>query len=95
MDILILAVAFAAFAGTLVASVLGYLGSGEAWNLKKFLASVMRGLVAAVALALAYNFTEINTVSYMIAFLGGAGVDVLGNRIASTIDAKTDTTTTV
>lgn len=94
MDVNVFYIALAAFAGAIVAAALGYLDNvPEPWNTRKFIASVLRGLIGAVLLAIAYNFTEINAYSYLIAFVGGAGVDVLGNRVSAAIATRTSTPT--
>ena len=79
-------IALSAFLGGIVAAVLGWLDSGETFDPKKFASSVLRALLAAVVFAIAYNYADnISGADIGIAFLGGAGVDSLGNRISGSI----------
>jgi hypothetical protein len=81
-------IAVAAFAGGVVASVLGWLDSAELFEPRKFSASIVRALVAAVAFAVGYQYANsVTPIDLGIAFCGGAGVDVLGNRISGAIKA--------
>jgi len=76
-------IALAALLGGLVAALLGWLGSGEPFNPRKFGGSGIRALIAAVIFAVGYQLANSVTLPDLFyAFLGGAGVDVLGNRIA-------------
>jgi len=78
----------AAFVGGIVAASLGYLDSQEPFELRKFSASIVRALVAAVIFAVGYSYTNgLTPIDLGIAFVGGAGVDVLGNRISGAIKA--------
>lgn len=79
-------IGLAAFCGGILAAVLGWLESQEAFNPRKFGASLIRALVAGVLFAIAYDYGEsINTLSILIAIAGGAGVDVVGNRASGAI----------
>ncbi len=74
-------VAFAAFCGGVLAAFLGFLDSKEAWDSRKFGKSVGMALLSALGFAVAYAFTDGVTVKdCFLAFLSGAGVDVLSNR---------------
>ncbi len=82
----ILCVMVSAFVGGLFAATLGWLDSGDVFIGRKFISSVIRALVASGVFAIGYQL--IGTVSIMdiiIAFVAGAGVDCLGNRIAGSI----------
>jgi len=82
-------IAVAALIGGIVAAVLGWLGSQEAFDGRNFGASTVRALLAAVGFAVAYNYANYLTpIDFAMAFLGGAGVDVLGNRVAASISAR-------
>lgn len=86
MNVIIIAVA--AFVGALVAATLGWTDSGELFNPRKFGASAIRALFAAVAFAVAYTYADTITVlDVCIAFVAGSGIDVLGNRISGSIKA--------
>ncbi len=62
---------------------LGWLESGEPFNPRKFGGSVIRALIAGIIFAVGYQISSpFGILDLFYAFLGGAGVDVLGNRIA-------------
>ena len=84
MDTLIVfLVALAAFAGGIVAALLGWLGNSDPFNAKAFLWSVVRSLVAAVGTAVAFNYASIlPPMAYLVAFLTGTGVEVGLKRAA-------------
>jgi len=76
-------VALAALLGGLVAALLGWLESNEPFNARKFGGSAVRALIAAVIFAVGYQLANsVPMLDLFYAFLGGAGVDVLGNRIS-------------
>lgn len=82
-------IAIAAFVGAMLSAGLGYLESGEAFNPKKFGASLVRAVVAGIVFAVGYSFSNgIGVIDILIAVAGGAGVDVLGNRAAGAIFAR-------
>jgi hypothetical protein len=90
MDLSLLWVAIAAFGGTMSSAIVGWLDSGQVFNPRKFFSSVLRGFVAAGGLALIQHFTPPLTWAVLLsAYLAGAGVDVLGNRIAGAQGPKT------
>ncbi len=81
-------VAVSAFVGGVVAGTLGWFDSQEPFEIRKFAASLIRALIAAVVFAVGYSFTNgLSPIDLGIAFCGGAGVDVLGNRISGAIKA--------
>ena len=76
-------IALAALLGGIVAALLGWLESGEPFNLRKFGGSLIRSLIAAAIFAAGYQLSgSIGIIDLFYAFLGGAGVDVIGNRIS-------------
>jgi len=76
-------VALAALLGGLTTALLGWLESSEPFNLRKFGGSAIRALVASIVFAAGYHLSgSVGIVDFFYAFLGGAGVDVIGNRIA-------------
>ena len=82
----ILFVATAAFGGGIVAAILGWLDSGEDFVGRKFASSVFRALLAGGIWAIGYSLVEEVTMKdFIIAFCAGAGIDVLGNRLAGSI----------
>ncbi len=79
-------VAIAALSGGLVAAGLGWLESKEPFDPRKFGGSAIRSLIAAVIFVAGYSFSDsIGILDLFYAFLGGAGVDVIGNRIAGKV----------
>ncbi len=89
MDLFVLEIGVAAFLGGIVTALLGWTESNLPFNVKKFMSSVIRALVAGVGIAVAFNYGEVvGPLSYLIAFLAGAGVDVGGNRVAGAIAAR-------
>ena len=83
-------VSLAAFGGGIVAALLGWLESGENFIARKFASSVLRALVAGAGFAVGYVTIgeAVTIIGLVIAFLAGAGVDVLGKRIAGSLKAK-------
>ncbi|KTB48987.1 hypothetical protein DEALK_18340 [Dehalogenimonas alkenigignens] len=76
-------IALAALFGGIVAAALGWLESKEAFDLRKFGGSIVRSLIAGVVLALGSSLAgPIDVAALFYAFLGGAGVDVIGNRLS-------------
>ena len=79
-------IALAAFGGGILAALLGWLDSGESFAPRKFMASVLRALGAGIGFAIIYTFTgPVAVLDLLIAFVSGAGVDVIGNRFAGAI----------
>jgi len=76
-------IALAALLGGLVAALLGWLESNESFNPRKFGGSAIRALIAGILFAVGYQLSgTLGLLDLFYAFLGGAGVDVLGNRVA-------------
>ncbi len=89
MDLFVLEIGVAAFLGGVVTALLGWTESNLPFNIKKFMSSVIRALIAGVGIAVVFEYGgSIGPLSYLIAFLAGAGVDVGGNRVAGAITAK-------
>lgn len=77
-------IAIAALLGGLAAALAGYLESHEPFDLRKFGGSAVRAAIAAVIVAAGYqNSNRLTVLELFYAFLGGAGVDVLGNHVAA------------
>jgi hypothetical protein len=81
-------IALAAFVGGVVAALLGFLESHEGFDSRKFGASAIRALIAALIFALA-NQGAPSAVNILYAFLGGAGIDVLVNRVGGSFGNPT------
>ena len=77
-------IALAALLGGLAAAFLGWLEYGEPFNPRKFGGSVIRALIAGIIFAAGYQLSSsVGIIDLFYAFLGGAGVDVIGNRISN------------
>lgn len=77
-------VALAALLGGLAAAFAGWLESNETFDVRKFGSSAIRALIAGAVFAAGYELSgPMSILDLFFAFLGGAGVDVLGNRISS------------
>jgi hypothetical protein len=84
-EIEILLLFLATVAGAVTTSGLGWLDSGDPFNLRKFLPGLIRGIVAAIVVFIAtYEgwIGEITLFTYLGAFIAGMAVDVVGNRLA-------------
>ena len=76
-------IALVALSGGLSAALLGWLESNEPFNSRKFGGSVIRSLTAGIVFAIGYHLSgPVGIIDLFYAFLGGAGVDVIANRIA-------------
>lgn len=77
-------IAVAALLGGIVTALLGWLESSDSFNPRKFGGSLIRALIAAAIFAAGYQLSSgsIGIIDLLYAFLGGAGVDVIGNRIS-------------
>ena len=86
-DLQTILLAVAGALGAIVAAALGWLESGEPFNARQFTSSLLRALVAGLLFA-ATKYVGVETITaweYILAFIGGAGVDVLGNRAAGAV----------
>ena len=84
----IIYIAVSAFLGGLLAAGLGWLDSGKDFDPRKFGSSAIRAFIAGIVFATAYVFQGgITVIDILIAFTGGAGIDVIGNRVAGAIRA--------
>ncbi len=84
----ILFVAVASFVGAMAVALLGWSQQDPPvpFEARKFAGSIIRGLVAAVDIAAAFNYAGATSpIMYLIAFLSGAGIDAGGSRIAGAI----------
>ena len=76
-------IAGAAFLGVMAVSLLGWLKSGEAFVVRKFVASLVTAVIAAVGFAVAYQYSNALTpIDLGVAFLGGAGADSVRKGVA-------------
>jgi len=75
--------ALAALVGGILVALIGWADSKEPFVTRKFLASVLRSLIAGVIFAVAYQLSRpLTALDLLWAFLGGTGFDVGVNRIA-------------
>lgn len=75
--------ALAAIAGGIGSGLLGFIESKTKWDVTKFLPNAIRSVIAGAGIAVSYSFVDMGLWAGIItAFLIGAGVDVLGHRIA-------------
>jgi len=86
-----------ALAGALFSAGAGWLDSGEPFVARKFTSSILRAFLSG-ALFAASTYAGLDTIAsgwvYIFAFLGGAGIDVLGNRASGAIVAAVKTANT-
>lgn len=76
-------IALAAFFGGMLAGYLGFLESGESWSTRKYLATIIRSVLGGLIFAVGYPLLAgLGVLDVFYAILGGAGVDVLANRIS-------------
>lgn len=76
-------IALAALFGGIVAAALGWLESGEVFDPRKFGGSIVRSALAGVVISLGSGASgPVDIAVLFYAFLGGAGADVIGNRLA-------------
>ncbi len=75
-------ISLCAFGGGIIAAVLGWIDSKEPFDSKKFMSSVIRALVAGFVFGIGYALTGHPVArDFIIAFISGAGVDAIGNRL--------------
>jgi hypothetical protein len=66
----------------------GWWDSHEPFDPRKFMGTVWRALFAAMGFAFSNQFVVVTGAVWIWAFLGGAGVDVIGNRLQGGIAGK-------
>jgi hypothetical protein len=90
----ILLLALAAIFGALGSGAIGWLDSGEVFDWRKYTSTMLRAIFAGLLFAFT-NFALRETIipwDYLAAILGGAGIDVFGNRLAGAVAARIKTT---
>lgn len=80
--------AVASSAGALVSGTLGWWDSHEPFNPRKFMGSVWRAVFAGMSWVATNQFVQVQGAVWLVAFMGGAGIEVLGNRIQGGIAGK-------
>lgn len=82
-------ISLAAAGGAILAGILGFLESGEDWSVKKYIPTILRAGLAAIAGAIVTPVVgELTWVVIISAILAGAGIDVTLHRISGTIANK-------
>lgn len=77
-------IAVSAAVGALTLGVLGWLSSGEAFQVRKFLGTFITAIVSGITVAVTYNYTQgVGVLVIFTAFLTGAGVDASRKAIAN------------
>ena len=85
----ILAIAVVSVLGAVVSATLGWLESEESFDMRKYSASLIRAVFAGLVNAFGFSTVQqIDMWMYIVAFLGGAGIDVLGHRASETMRAR-------
>ncbi|MFH1031142.1 MAG: hypothetical protein V1767_01025 [Chloroflexota bacterium] len=74
--------ALVSWIGAVLWAIAGFWASKEAWSWRKFGATVIRALFAAVIWAISYNLSEASEIVYLAALTSGIAFDVGINRIA-------------
>ena len=79
----------AASLGAILVGLVGFLKSStEPFNLRKFLATVVTGLISGAGLAVVFVNTEVEPNTLILAFLSGAGIDSARVSISGAIAAR-------
>ncbi len=72
--------AIAAFGGGILSAIMGFVDSGEPFNLRKFSKSVIISLLAGIGVAVTSQSAQVGIKEILMAVLAGAGSDVVVNR---------------
>ena len=70
-----------AFAGGSFAGWLGWRKSGDKWDWDKYQITLAISFVTALSVTFYFNYKEIDFKDYILAFLTGAGMDNIINRM--------------
>ena len=85
----VIQLAVAAFLSGLATTLMGWLGSGKPFDLRKFSTSAIRALIAGVVFAVSHEVLhDIGALALAIAFLSDAGVEAGGYRLAGAFKNK-------
>lgn len=76
-------IALTATAGGVVLALIGWLESGDVFDVRKFGASCLRSLIAGVLFAVGSDGSDV--IQFFYAFLGGAGVDAIGKGVSGAL----------
>jgi hypothetical protein len=93
-------IVLAAFGGALASGLMGWAEAHERFDIHKFMGTIFRAAFAAISFGYTTQYVKVEGLVWVYAFLGGAGVDVLGNRLQGaakgkgpTVDDKLDAIT--
>ena len=82
-------IALAGFCGAITLSMLGWLNSGEAFEPRKFIGSLLTAVITAITIATTVGYTEDATlIEIFMAFLMGAGADASRKAVSDAIRNK-------
>lgn len=87
----VVVVLVAALAGAMATTILGWVETipPVPFDKRKFTISFIRGLIGAVSIAAAFNYSGSTApICFLLAFLAGAGVNTGGNQIAGAMRAQ-------
>ena len=78
----ILYLGLAAFGGAILSALMGWADSKEPFDTRKFLKSIMAGILTGAGVAMSFTVSEnpLGIRDYIFAFIAGSGIDVLSNR---------------
>lgn len=98
-EVEVVIVAFATIFGAITSGWLGWLESGEPFDTRKFIATMLRGilmsLVEFVGISSLLPDMQLTVITLITAFLIGAGFDVLLKRGQGVIEAKPSPSTNI
>lgn len=84
-DLELLVLLMLAAAGAITNALLGWAESGQSFDARKFIPSLIRAGISAIVVFLGTIVVDVESVTiimYVGAFLSGMGIDTAGNRIA-------------
>jgi branched-subunit amino acid ABC-type transport system permease component len=88
-DTEIFIIMLAAFLGSLVSGLLGYAVSPDPWDWKLFLATAIRGLMAAAVLAVSYPVRRpLSALDLLSALILGGGFDAILHKGAKILNSS-------
>ncbi len=80
--------AIAVALGAIVVGTIGFLGSGEKFEVRKYLATVLTGIISGVGVVLLFSDVVVTERLIVLAFAAGAGVDSAKTAISNAIAAR-------
>lgn len=83
-----ISLAIAAAIGAIAVGTIGFLGSGEKFEVRKYLATVLTGILSGVGVVLLFSDVAVTERLIILAFAAGAGVDSAKTAISNAIAAR-------